>query len=111
MSKEILEVAKQIEKCIEALKVEGKRSIELITAKANTTANYDKQMGLSTATLKGQGEKATLIKDLAREKCSTVMYDKIIAEETLKSHYCRMDTLKAQLNGYQSIFRHLDNTG
>lgn len=108
---EVLQVAKHIQDIIDALKAEGKRSVGLITAKADSAANYDKQMGLSTSTLKGQGEKATLIKDLAREKCSTVLYDKIIAEETLKSHYCRMDTLKAQLNGYQSIFRHLDNTG
>lgn len=104
---EPLQVAKMIERCIDALKVEGKRSVELIEAKAQTAANYDLNMGVKSAKHKAGGMAVTLIKEQARADNSELLYDKIIAEETLKAHYCRMDTLKAQMNAYQSINRHL----
>ncbi len=108
---EALQVAQHIQTIIEALKTEGKRSVELIEAKAQTTSNYDKHIGVASAKFKGAGMAVTLIKEQAKADNSVLLYDKIIAEETLKAHYCRMDTLKAQLNGYQSIYKFLAHTG
>ena len=107
---EALTVAKHIERIILALVDEGKLSKDLIEAKAKTAAAYDKSMGTKTAALKAAGKPTTLIKDLAKRDASEELYTKIVAEESLKIHFSRMDTLKAQLNGYQSIYRHLDST-
>ena len=107
---EALTVAQHIEKIILTLCEEGKKSNDLIFAKADTAQLYDKSMGLSSAALKASGMAVTMIKDMARSESSDHLYKKIIAEETLKAHYCRIEILKAQLNGYQSIYRHLSET-
>ena len=106
----ITENAKMMLDLIDALKKEGYRSQSLIVAKAGSMREYDKQMGIYSTKLKDAGLQTTLIKDRSRAECSEFLYQKIIAEETLKAHYSRLDTLKAQLNGYQSINRYLDST-
>jgi hypothetical protein len=103
-------IAKHMEKIILALVDEGKKSTGLIEKKAQTAQEYDKSMGVNSAGLKSSGVAVTLIKDLARRDAAPALYAKIVAEETLKAHYCRIEILKAQLNGYQSINRHLAET-
>ena len=105
---EAMRVAKMIETIINTLKTEGIKSQDLIQAKAQTMANYDKHIGIKSAEMKAEGLAVTSIPAQAKSECSEMLYDKIVAEEGLKAHYSRMDTLKAQLNGYQSINRHLD---
>ena len=105
---EALRVAKMLETIINALRVEGPKVEDLIEAKAQTIANYDKQMGITAATHKGAGMAVTLIKEQSKSDNRELRYDKIVAEEKLKAYYSRIDILKAQLNGYQSINRHLD---
>ena len=107
---EVLQVAKHIEKIILALVEEGKKAEELIFAKADTAQLYDKAMGMSSAALKTSGVAVTMIKDMARAESAEKLFKKIIAEESLKAHYSRIDILRAQLNGYQSIYKRLDET-
>lgn len=104
---EVLEVANHIEKIILALVKEGHKSVALIEAKAQTARAYDEAMGVHSAALKASGMAVTMIKDQARKDSSQELYAKIVAEETLKAHYSRIDLLKAQMNGYQSINRYL----
>lgn len=108
---EVLQVAQHIEAIIGSLKAEGHRSTQLINDKAQSLSDYDKGMGVATATLKAEGLAVTLISSQAKARCSDALKDKIVAEEVLKAHYCRIEILKAQLNGYQSIYRHLQSTG
>ena len=103
-------IAKHMEKIILALVTEGKKSEGLIDKKARTAEAYDKAMGVNSAALKASGVAVTLIKDMARTDSAPDLYAKIVAEETLKAHYCRIEILKAQLNGYQSINKHLAET-
>ena len=49
----------------------------------------------------------TLIKHHAEGEASVEEYAMIVATESLKAHWIRMENLKAQLNAYQSINRHL----
>ena len=108
---EPLRVAKQIEAVIEAIRAEGGRSEALIQSKAETMRVYDKAIAVTSATLRGGGMPATLIKDQAKGDASQLMCEMIVATETLKAHFARLEYLKAQLNGYQSINRHLESTG
>lgn len=104
---EVLQIAERIEKCIDAISLEGKNSGKLIEAKANTMAEYDKAVGVTIASLKAAGKPTTIVEKLAKGNVSDTLYKKILAEETLKAHYCRMENLRAQLNGLQSMNRHV----
>ena len=105
-----LEVASNIERIIEALRVEGLRSEELIKAKAESMGEYDRLVAVTTSNMRGKGEPVTLVNKLSGEFTHKALIAKIVAEETLKAHYSRIGVLEAQLNGYQSINRYLQST-
>ena len=107
---EALQVAQHIERIILALVKEGKRSTELINSKAEAAKAYDEEIGLCSAAHKASGVAIGMISSQAKKDAAQKLYDKIIAEETLKAHYSRIELLKAQLNGYQSIYKHLEVT-
>jgi len=107
--KSIVEIADLIMKTINALTVEGQKSEELIKKKAETARDYDKSMGVAVTTLKAQGEPVTIIEKKAKERCADMLYDKMVAEESLKAHYSKLERLEAQLNGFQSLNKYLEN--
>lgn len=107
---EVLDIAKKIEMVIEALKVEGKRSEDLIKLKADAMCVYDKAIGVRSLIHRDAGMAVTMIGHQAKADSSQLLREKVVAEETLKAHYSRIETLRAQLNGYQSIYRNLDST-
>ena len=106
---ELIEVAKKMEQAMQALGLEGKRSLELIKAKATAMAEYDKMLGVHVGTLRAEGTPVSVIDKIAKGNVSEFLHKKIVAEEILKAHYSRMEQLKAQLNGLQSINRHLSH--
>ncbi len=107
---EIQEVAAQIEKAIEAIKVEGQRSILLIKNEAESMRDYDKQVAVESVRHKDAGMAITMIRDQAKGDASDALCTMIMAQKTLKAHWERLKYLQAQLNGLQSIYRHLDST-
>jgi hypothetical protein len=108
---EVLKNAQIMETLILRLKQESDLSEELIELKAHAMREYDKQMGVFIAKLKDAGVPTTVVKERAKAECAELLYEKVVRDESLKAHYSRLDTLKAQLNGYQSINRYLDSTG
>jgi hypothetical protein len=104
-----MKVARLIEQIIEAIREEGKLSEGLIRKKAETMRDYDKEMGKATAALKAANTPVSIIDRRAKEKTCEYLCEKILAEESLKAHFKRLDYLQAQLNGYQSVYRHLDS--
>jgi len=107
---DIVKNAKKIEALIEAIKIEGKRSEELIEQKAITAADYDKEVAIGVITQKDKGVAATLIPTIVKGDASLKLLDKIKAEEMLKAHWKRLEYLQAQMNGYQSINKYLEST-
>ena len=105
-----IEVARHIESIIAAITLEGKRSTELIEAKAESSRVYDKALAVRAAEMKIKGMAATLIDRQAKGDASQLLSEMIVATESLKAHWKRLDYLQAQLNGFQSINRHLDST-
>ncbi len=104
---DVLEVAHEIEKLIKAIRDEGKRSQDLIQAKASAMMNYDKAIAVRSVIHKADGMAVTMIKEQAKGDASQLLYDMIVATETLKAHWERLKYLQAQLNGCQSINRFL----
>lgn len=105
--KNVTDYAEKIEQIIAAIRDEGKRTEELIQSKAEAMANYDKAVGMAVAALRAGGEPVSVIDKLAKERACSELLKRVVAEETLKAHYCRIGYLESQLNGYQSLFRHL----
>lgn len=79
-------------------------------ARARAIANYDMRIGIAIVTLKEEGKfPATLIEKIAKKLCSEDRYTLEVAESGYKATICNLECLQAQLNGFQSIFRHLDS--
>ncbi|KKL21733.1 hypothetical protein LCGC14_2442480 [marine sediment metagenome] len=107
---EAVRVAEDIMKAINAIKVEGKQSYALLEAKAMAMANYDKELAVAMARLKGEGMPVSVIEKTAKGSVSDALCKKILCEEILRAHYCRLENLRAQLNGLQSVNRFLEYT-
>ena len=102
-------VAQRIMKAIIALGEEGKRleNDGLIEHKATAMGEYDKAIGVACASLKIEVESISIIDKIAKSRCSDLLIKKIVAEETLKAHYSKIERLEAMLNGLQSCNRYL----
>jgi len=107
---DIIQVSDAIQKLIAEIgkcrrEIEGKGA-----ARAMAIKNYDMRMGTAVVTLKEEGKfPATLIEKIAKKLCAEERYELEIAESGYKAVICNLDALCAQLNGYQSIYRHLDS--
>lgn len=118
---EIIEVKDCIEKLIKTIG-ETRREIETKgQAKARTISNYDRRLAVTIAELRNSdtyrlGEKeykappATLTEKIAKGICFEERLAFEIAESDYKACISNLNALLAQLNGYQSIYRHLEVT-
>ena len=108
---EVVEVAKCIEKIIVEI---GKCRRQIETkgnARAKAISNYDMRIRIAIITLKDEGKfPATLIEKIAKGVCAPDIEAKEITESDYKACISNLNALMAQLNGYQSIYRHLDTT-
>ena len=116
---DIIKYQAAITGAIGALGTERKRLQELSVNKAKALSEYDKQIALAMAKL-GLGETVVLegveitakiasnLKEKAKGVCFEYLCSKILAEDAYKNCITNIDCLKAQLNGFQSIYRHLD---
>lgn len=107
MNQEAIDVSMKMREIIEALKLEGRLSQGLIESKAKATMHYKGARAVSALKARGEGMSVTLIKHHAEGEAKTEEYQMIVDTEALKAHWIRMENLKAQLNAYQSINRHL----
>lgn len=102
------EVACHIQAIIAALTEEGERGQGLVEAKADALIAYKKGRAIRAAVHKADGMAVTLIKHQAEGDASQLEGEMTQAADELKVHFIRMENLRAQLNGWQSINKHLD---
>lgn len=105
----------KVKDCIEKIITEiGKcrREIEAKgLEKARTLALYDVKLGGAIQILREEGKfPATLIEKIAKKICGDDRKAMEEADVLYKACISNLEALKAQLNGYQSIYRHLDET-
>ncbi len=117
---DIIQVADAIQKLIAEIgkcrrEIEGKGN-----ARAKAIKNYDMQMAIALATLregesyelagrKWQAPPVTIMEKIAKGICAIQREELEIAESGYRASTCNLEALQAQLNGFQSIFRHLDS--
>lgn len=104
----------KVKDCIEKIIADigdYRRSIETKgNARALAISNYDKQLKIAIVVLKDEGKfPATLIEKIAKGVCSDHRLTLELAEVGYKAVISNLEALKAQLNGYQSIYKHLDS--
>lgn len=79
-------------------------------ARAKAISNYDKQLKIAIVTLREEGKfPVTLIEKIAKGVCSDHREKLELAEVGYKACISNLEALKAQLNGYQSVYKHLDS--
>lgn len=99
----IEKIIKEIGECRRDIETKG-------NARAKAISNYDKQLKIAIVTLKEAGKfPATLIEKIAKGVCSDHRLTLELAEVGYKACISNLTALMAQLNGYQSIYRHLDS--
>lgn len=108
---EITKVAERIEGLIKAIGL-ARREIEAKgLEKAKTIALYDVKLGSAIQTLREEGNfPATLIEKIAKKLCADEREKMETADILYKACISNLQAMMAQLNGYQSIFRHLEVT-
>lgn len=118
---ELIEISKKIEEKIEALKIGRQELGKRAENKANCIANYERCLSIIILQIRNgrevelEGEKilnpqAVLIEKIARGICWKEKLESEKAEAEYKNAIVGMQSLQAELNGYQSIYRYLDKT-
>ena len=107
---EALQVATHMETIIRRLAEEGAKAETLIVDMAKATADYKRERAVASITLKAKGVPVTLIKHQAEGEIADLEAEMIRATHALKAHFAKREDLRSQLNGYQSINRHLSTT-
>lgn len=118
---DIIKVRDCIEKLISEIGRTRREIEDKGRAKAKAISNYDRKMAVTLATLRnsetyelaGKTYKqppVSILEKLAKGICSEERFAMEVAESGYKACSSNLQALMAQLNGYQSIFRHLDVT-
>ena len=105
--RDIIELAVIIEDLIGAIGAEHKKLDDLGDKKAQTMVDYEKALAVATLMLKSE-HPVTILDKIAKGECTVELYAKMVAESGYKACIVRIEAHKAQLNAYQSLFRHLD---
>lgn len=116
---ELIKVAKLIEDKIKLLEAGRKELKDRAQRKAETIAEYDKQIALTIIKLKNgievelEGEKvqnplASITEKIARGVCFKEKLEMEKSEAFYKNAIVGLSCIQAEMNGLQSINRHLD---
>lgn len=119
---EVIKIADEIQKKIDALDTIRKEVRKRADAKAKAISDYDKQIAIVLIQLKLgkpmdldghtiEKTPTTLCEKIAKGICWRERLELEQAAAAYASAVSNLDVLRAQLNGLQSIFRHLEEIG
>lgn len=106
---DVMKVSRLIEQKIGLLE-KGRDGLEpLAHNKAQALSDYDKALKIAILTLREKGNlPVTLIEKVAKGECHLSRRAMDLADALYKIQIVKMDAVQAELNGYQSINRHLE---
>ena len=119
---DILSVSQSIETKIKSLELGRELLRDRAENKAQAISEYDKYMAIALIQLKNgvefefEGEKiqkppASIMEKIAKGICFQHKLDMELAEAQYKNAIVGMSAIQAELNGFQSIYRHLEQRG
>lgn len=103
----VIEIAKEIRFKIDQLEKMRAEIRSRAEAKATSISTYDRSMAKHIFLLKEKGIQISILDKLARGECWSERYDMELADGLYKSLISNMNCVQAELNGLQSINRHL----
>lgn len=117
---DVVTIAEKIEAKIAQLEQARDEILDRSQEKAQAISQYDKSLAIAMLKLKNGliaefetinciGLPATLIPSVAKGICYKECFDKEANDSGYKALITIIDAIKAELNGLQSINRHLDN--
>lgn len=120
MQPTVIKVARRIEDCIQRLDKGENALKDAASARAVALAEYDGELGVTLIKLRNgvpmtcRGESikdppASTSDKIAKGICEDAKMKLELAEAHYKVVMSKMDGIKAKLNGWQSIYRRLDN--
>ncbi|KKM95941.1 hypothetical protein LCGC14_1183120 [marine sediment metagenome] len=119
---EIVNIAQEIEKKVKALELGRDILKEYAHNKANTIGEYEKKIAITLIKLRNGTEfeldgakiknpPVSIMEKIAKGICFQGKIDMEVAEAEYKNGIVGMSAISSELNGYQSIFRHLEQKG
>ena len=103
---ELMEIADLINQKVKLLEVGRSKLDDLGREKARSISEYDKELALEMLRQK-EGQPATLCEKIAKGVIFQKRYDMEVADALYKNSITKMESVKAELNGLQSINRYL----
>ena len=76
--------------------------------KAKAISEYDKALAVNMLEIRAKNHPASMCEKLAKGKIFELAYAKDVTDSGYKSVTSKINSLKAELNGWQSIFSKLD---
>jgi hypothetical protein len=118
---EVLTVSRKIKEKIKLLEVGRSKLEDAAIEKSKAIAEYDKKLAITMLQIRlgkqveFEGEKvkdipATMIEKVAKGICWKERLEVEKAESLYKTITSKQQSIEAELNGYQSIYRYLDKT-
>ena len=105
---ELLKIADEIRMKVKLLEKGRSELQEKARNKANAIGNYDKVLAIAIIKHKDTGKyPATLIEKIAKGDCYKERAAAELAEAEYKLTITKMNAIQAELNGFQSIYKHL----
>jgi len=105
---DIKNIADEIEKKIRELELGRKIIGERAEKKAIAIAGYDKALAIKIITLKNEGTPLSIVDKIARGECWQEKLEMEKAEGMYRAATSNIQSICAELSGWQSIFRFLD---
>ena len=107
MNHNIINVANAIDDKIQQLEKMRAEIRSRTVDKAKAISEYDKALAKSIFILRENGNPVSIVEKLAKGECFKERYDLELADGLYKSLISNMNCVQAELNGMQSINRHL----
>jgi len=104
---DVLIIAEQIQTKIDLLEKMRDQIKSRATAKALSLSEYDRALAVSMIKLRSEGNPVTIVEKLAKGECYEERYNFELADGLYKSLISNMNCVQSELNGLQSINRHL----
>ena len=103
---EILNLSKEIYDSVTRLEKGSMEIFCLAKELAEKERDYRRALAHEIIRLKDEGERITLISDIARGLLADEKFERDLAEERLKAGKASLEAIQVRINGLQSILRY-----
>lgn|SRR5699024_6090597 len=105
---ELIKTVQELQKTTMVLRESNKKIKNLAIKKAETERVYRMELSKEKYRLRESGMPITLIEDIAKGNVADIKYERDLAAELHRSALQSLESLKVEVQAWQSILRNLD---